>query len=270
MYKKFITLSFLLSVLFTANAYAEEDFLMQQNEVVTKIAKNHNISLRELNRTNKQVNNPNIIYTKDLVRLQKYLSQGQISGVTSNETTDETSFIPEEMVTYDLTNNTTNNNTTNNTNSQNNTSDIEERNTTENTNTDLNITENSINNYEQQVCDLVNKYRQENGLSKVILASDVSNMARVKAEDMASSNYFDHTSPTYGDPFEMMTTFGIDYKYAGENIAKGQKTPDAVMNAWMNSTGHRANILDKRFTELGVGYVQGGGTTYWTQEFITR
>lgn len=73
---------------------------------------------------------------------------------------------------------------------------------------------------------------------------------------MADSNYFDHQSPNYGSPFEMMQTFGVDYRAAGENIAMGQRSPEEVMNGWMNSEGHRKNIKHDQFTHLGVGYVR--------------
>ena len=85
---------------------------------------------------------------------------------------------------------------------------------------------------------------------------------------MKDNNYFSHTSPTYGSPFQMMKSFGISYKTAGENIAKGYKTPGAVVNGWMNSSGHRANILNSSFTRIGVGYVSNGH--YWTQMFISK
>ena len=85
---------------------------------------------------------------------------------------------------------------------------------------------------------------------------------------MQKNNYFDHNSPTYGSPFDMMKKFGISYKSAGENIAQGQRTPEEVVQAWMNSAGHRANILNSGFTHIGVGYVESGN--YWTQEFITK
>ena len=88
-------------------------------------------------------------------------------------------------------------------------------------------------------------------------------------EDMMKNGYFSHTSPTYGSPFEMMKTFGITYKSAGENIAKGQKTPAAVMNGWMNSSGHRANILNASYEQIGVGFCKdSSGVTYWVQMFI--
>ncbi len=121
--------------------------------------------------------------------------------------------------------------------------------------------------YAQQVLNLVNAERAKNNLSPLTLSSSVSKVAQIKAEDMKNNNYFSHTSPTYGSPFEMLKQFGVSYKTAGENIAKGQKTPEAVVNAWMNSAGHRANILNKNYTQLGVGYT-GGSSPYWVQMFI--
>ncbi len=129
----------------------------------------------------------------------------------------------------------------------------------------------SASSIEVEVAELVNKYRKEAGLEPLKLVEDVSNVARIKSEDMRDNRYFDHNSPTYGDPFAMLNTFGISYKSAGENIAKGQKTADAVMNAWMNSEGHRRNIMSSNFKEIGIGYVtDSSGTTYWTQQFVTR
>ena len=123
--------------------------------------------------------------------------------------------------------------------------------------------------YEQQVVDLVNKERAAAGLSALTVNTKLAGMAEKKAEDLRDNNYFDHTSPVYGSPFEMMKQFGISYTAAGENIAKGQSTPDEVMNGWMNSPGHRANILDANYTQIGVGYVtDSNGTGYWVQEFI--
>ncbi|MBF8982871.1 SafA/ExsA family spore coat assembly protein [Lutibacter sp. B2] len=123
--------------------------------------------------------------------------------------------------------------------------------------------------FEKEVVRLVNVERQKNGLSSLKENWQLSRVARYKSNDMKNKDYFSHTSPTYGSPFDMMKNFGIQYSYAGENIAKGQKTPQQVMNGWMNSSGHRANILSKNFTEIGVGYtVDQNGTTYWTQMFI--
>ncbi len=122
--------------------------------------------------------------------------------------------------------------------------------------------------YETEVIRLVNEARAENGLSALKPNWELSRVARYKSQDMKDNGYFSHTSPTYGSPFSMMKNFGISYRSAGENIAMGQRTPEAVVNAWMNSSGHRANILSPSFTEIGVGYVADG--KYWTQMFIGK
>ena len=119
----------------------------------------------------------------------------------------------------------------------------------------------------KELLNLVNKARAENGLSALTLNSNLSAVAQKKAEDMKNNNYFSHTSPTYGSPFDMIKNAGINYKMAGENIAKGQKTAETVFNAWMNSSGHRANILNSRFTQMGIG-VTDGSNKYWSQMFI--
>ena len=125
--------------------------------------------------------------------------------------------------------------------------------------------------YQQQVLDLVNAERTKRGISALTLDSNLSSVATKKSQDMVNKNYFDHTSPTYGSPFDMMKQFGISYRTAGENIAKGQKTPQEVVTAWMNSEGHRKNILNPNFTNLGVGIAKDyKGTTYWTQMFIGK
>ena len=120
---------------------------------------------------------------------------------------------------------------------------------------------------EQQILSLVNSERRANGLSPLVLDSGLCRVAAAKAEDMKNKGYFSHTSPTYGSPFDMLKSFGISYRTAGENIAKGQKTPQAVMTAWMNSQGHRKNILAQGYTKLGVGYVYNNGSPYWVQIF---
>ncbi len=119
----------------------------------------------------------------------------------------------------------------------------------------------------QQVLNLVNNERANNGLPTLKLNNKLSAVAQKKAEDMKSKNYFSHTSPTYGSPFNMMKNAGITYKTAGENIAYGQKTAQAVFNDWMNSPGHRQNILNKNYKEMGLG-VTSGGRMYWSQMFI--
>lgn len=118
--------------------------------------------------------------------------------------------------------------------------------------------------YASQVVTLVNQERAKAGLSPLTVNTALSAMALDKAKDMYNNGYFDHTSPTYGSPFDMMTQYGIRYTYAGENIAKGQQTPAAVMTAWMNSAGHRQNILSPNYSQIGVAYYNGE----WVQEFI--
>lgn len=107
---------------------------------------------------------------------------------------------------------------------------------------------------EQEVFDLINSKRTAAGLSLLKIDSEVQNVARVKAQDMVKNNYFSHTSPTYGSPFDMMKSFGITYKAAGENIA-GNSSNTGAVNAWMNSEGHRANILSNNYNYTGIGVV---------------
>lgn len=123
-----------------------------------------------------------------------------------------------------------------------------------------------VTSFEKQVVDLVNNIRAQNGLSKLTENWELSRCARYKSQDMQNKGYFSHTSPTYGSPFDMMAAFGIQYRTAGENIAKGYASAQAVVNGWMNSPGHKANILNASFTQIGVGYVSGGNI--WTQMFI--
>ena len=122
--------------------------------------------------------------------------------------------------------------------------------------------------YEREVVRLVNVERAKAGLPALEYDWQLSRVARYKSEDMQKNNYFAHTSPTYGSPFNMMKSFGISYRTAGENIARGYSTPAAVVEGWMNSPGHRANILNSSFTHMGVGYVKIG--SYWTQMFVGR
>ena len=126
----------------------------------------------------------------------------------------------------------------------------------------------SVSAFEAEVVRLVNEIRVSRGLSPLTHNWELSRVARYKSQDMKNLGYFSHTSPTYGSPFNMMKNFGISYKTAGENIAKGYSTPKAVVDAWMNSPGHRANILNSSYTHIGVGYVQSGN--YWTQMFVFR
>ncbi|WP_047980295.1 CAP domain-containing protein [Ornithinibacillus contaminans] len=126
----------------------------------------------------------------------------------------------------------------------------------------------SLSEFENDVVTLTNQERQQAGLSILQVDNSLSGVAREKSNDMQQKGYFSHTSPTYGSPFDMMRDFGITYQSAGENIAQGQQSPEEVVQAWMNSEGHRANILNGDFTHIGVGYDPSGH--YWTQMFIRK
>lgn len=122
----------------------------------------------------------------------------------------------------------------------------------------------SSSSYANEILSLVNQERAKAGLQPLTLDSKLSTVATDKAKDMANNHYFDHTSPTYGSPFDMMKQYGIQFMAAGENIAMGQQSPQEVMTQWMNSQGHRENILNTNFTKIGIGFYNG----YWVQEFI--
>ncbi|WP_202081099.1 SafA/ExsA family spore coat assembly protein [Caldalkalibacillus salinus] len=124
---------------------------------------------------------------------------------------------------------------------------------------------------EHRVIQLCNQEREKRGLQPLRADWQVSRVARHKSQDMRDRNYFSHTSPTYGSPFNMLRNYNISYRSAGENIAMGQRTANEVVQGWMKSQGHRENILNPQFTHIGVGYAQGGqGRHYWTQMFISR
>ncbi len=118
---------------------------------------------------------------------------------------------------------------------------------------------------EQAACDLVNAHRISAGLEPLEISQSLSDMARIKSRDMRDNRYFSHTSPTYGSPFTMMRNLGISYGSAGENIAMGFSTAQAVAAAWMNSPTHRANILSEKYDTMGIGHLDG----YWTNWFIS-
>lgn len=125
--------------------------------------------------------------------------------------------------------------------------------------------------WEKEVFDLTNAIRKQNNLPLFKdTYAQLNKSATAKAIDMNDNNYFSHTSPTFGDPFSMMKSFDITYNYAAENIAKGQKTPKEVVDAWMNSSGHRANILNKNLNYLGVGFKKGNDKFYWVQQFVGK
>lgn len=125
-----------------------------------------------------------------------------------------------------------------------------------------------ISNFVKQVAELTNAARLEKGAKALKLDNNLTEAAQLKSNDMAENGYFSHQSPTYGSPFELMDQVGIKYTKAAENIAAGQRTPEQVVNSWLNSEGHRANMLDPEMTHIGIGYNSNGH--YWTQMFIKQ
>lgn len=134
-----------------------------------------------------------------------------------------------------------------------------------NTTTGSNLTADEL-----EVFNLINQQRTQAGLPALKIDNELQNVARIKAQDMVNNGYFSHTSPVYGTPFEMIKNFGISYKAAGENIA-GNSTNSGAVTAWMNSEGHRANILSNSFNYTGVAVVSS--PTYgkvYVQMFIGK
>ncbi|HOJ77915.1 MAG TPA: CAP domain-containing protein [Bacillota bacterium] len=123
---------------------------------------------------------------------------------------------------------------------------------------------------ESKMVNLVNQARISQGIKPLTVNSQLVNLARKKSQDMVAKNYFSHNSPTYGSPFDMIKNAGITYRTAGENLAGAATTESAHQNL-MNSSGHRANILNPSFTEIGIGIASGSiyGNIY-TQLFIGR
>lgn len=139
-----------------------------------------------------------------------------------------------------------------------------------NTGTSNGTTNSTLTADEQETFNLINKQRTNNGLQALKIDNEVQTVARVKAQDMVNNNYFSHNSPTYGTPFEMLNKYKVSYKTAGENIA-GNSSNSAAVIAWMNSSGHKANILNSNFNYTGIGVVKSNkyGKIY-VQMFIGK
>ena len=135
---------------------------------------------------------------------------------------------------------------------------------------DVNSVSVSLTADEKEVFDLINQQRTNNGIPALKIDAELQRVARIKAQDLVDNNYFAHESPTYGTPFQMMQAFKISYKTAGENIA-GNSSNSGAVNAWMNSSGHKANILNSSFNYTGVGVVNSSkyGKIY-VQMFIGK
>lgn len=125
----------------------------------------------------------------------------------------------------------------------------------------------SAQSFAEQVVKLVNQERAKAGLSPLSISQPAASAALVRSKEIEGA--FSHTRPNGSSFSTALTEQGVRYRSAGENIAWGQRTPEQVMEAWMNSAGHRANILNAKFTSIGVGcYRNASGVYYWTQLFI--
>ena len=123
-----------------------------------------------------------------------------------------------------------------------------------------------IEGFSNEVVELVNLERERYGLEPLEVNEELTECAVVRAEEMPK--LFSHTRP---DGSECFTAFTVDYHYAGENLAAGQTSPEEAVDGWMNSPGHRANILSDNYTETGVVCIISDGSEYgiyWVQLFI--
>lgn len=229
-------LSISLAVPAEAAAAHQGVYEVEKEDSLWKISKRHNITLFDVIEANPQFTDPSLIYPRDSVYIP-YASNGKV-GASVADMGDGTAN-PHAAI-------------------------------RKNRNAGV-VSKDGSHSYEMEIAQLVNKERASRGLPMLKLSEELSNIARVKSEDMRDSTYFDHNSPGYGSPFQMIREFGLEYKTAGENIAKGQATPEAAMRAWMNSDEHKKNILNLNFTEIGIGYtVDAYGTPYWTQQFMSK
>jgi len=130
----------------------------------------------------------------------------------------------------------------------------------------MTLSASELSDYANQVAVLVNKERSQRGLAPLRVLPKLQSAAQVRAQEI--TQLFDHQRPNGKKCFSVIEEFGLDYYYIGENIAAGQATPEKVMNSWMNSDGHRSNILDPDFMYIGVGVTQQGNTIYWSQIFL--
>ncbi len=251
MFMKVLLLTLVLCVLTATLAFADSTYIVQSGDTMAKIAARNSLTVAQLMSANPSVKNASMIYVGQKLTIpstkmvtytvkagdtmsgiaKRYeISYAELLKANSNIKNPSMIYVGQKIMIPDT---------------------------------------NSLASYEQQVFELVNKERVARGLGTLKYSTDVAYVARVKSQDMIDKKYFAHESPTYGSPFKMMEKFGLRFSAAGENIAYGQKTAAEVMNAWMNSAGHRANILSQTYTTIGVGVAKAAnGTLYWTQEFI--
>jgi uncharacterized YkwD family protein len=249
--KKIVLLSLVLCMLTATLTFAAGSYTVKSGDTLLKIANANNVTLNDLLAANPSIKNASLIYVGQTITIPttKYVSYKVVSGDTfwGIARKFEISITELKKANPQIT-------------------DVSKLYVGQ---TVMIPDTQSLFSHEQQVFELVNKERASRGLPLFKLNAELSRVARYKSQDMIDKKYFSHTSPTYGSPFDMMQSFGLKFSAAGENIAYGQKTASEVMNSWMNSAGHKANILSEAYTNIGIGVAKtASGTLYWTQMFM--
>jgi len=197
---------------------------------------------------------------------------GTTSPTTSTTDPDDTSTEPEDTATTDPSTDDSPTSEPTESSSPAETSTSDDDSTDDSSSDDSSTDDSELAQFQAEVLALTNEEREAAGCGDLTANDELEQAAQDHAEDMLANNYFDHESQDGTTPFERMTAAGYNWSTAAENIAAGQATPEAVMTSWMNSAGHKANILNCDLTELGVGYAAGSGAdygTYWVQDFGT-
>lgn len=219
---------------------AEKIYIVRRGDNLWKICRMHNVKYNTVVKANPNLNNPRVIF-----RGQKIIIPGLTAEAPNQPQNLQGGSVGQGVRTP-------------NTNIQN-----------QNVAPRSSDTQSSMSEMTKKVVDLVNKERVNRGLQPLAIDAKLTDCAQAKAQDMVNKNYFAHNSPTYGSPFNMMEQWGIKFTAAGENIAEGQRTAEEVMTSWMNSPGHRSNILSDSFADIGVGVAKDkNGVLYWSQMFM--
>ncbi|MDD2208186.1 MAG: LysM peptidoglycan-binding domain-containing protein [Bacilli bacterium] len=234
-----------------------------KGDTLWNIAMMHGVLLDELIAANPNINNPNLIYPGQLINIPRHVNNSTYTtmpgdtmwniakkhGLSLNNLASANPQIKNTSIIYP--------------------GQIINIPSTAETPSTSTPTSDEIINLENEVFRLANEERRRAGLPVLSLDSEITKVARAKSEDFINNNYFAHNSPQYGSPFEMLRNFGINYSAAAENIASGQNNAEGAINHWMNSAGHRANILNSTFNKTGVGVARDqNGNLYWTQLFV--
>jgi uncharacterized YkwD family protein len=254
MKKKILIIIVVLICLFSSIVFASSTYTVKKGDTMSKIAFENDISLGELVGANPGIKNPSLIFIGQKITIPDSASQKLVKYTVQR---GDTMYGIARKYEISLT-------------------ELLKANSQISSPSAIYVGQiitipdaSPLSSHEKEVIVLVNKERAARGLAPLATSTKLSSVARVKSQDMIDNKYFSHTSPVYGSPFKMMERFGLRFSAAGENIAYGQKTAGEVVNGWMNSPGHRANILSNAFTHIGVGAAKmSNGTLYWTQMFM--